>query len=241
MKKLFLELKIIPNLNNRDNIISYDLNYQISSFLYHNFIGEDVHNITRPKGFTFSLVFDSYTNIKGKGFKLDSDRALLIVSSVNEEIINKIIRYESNYTYNIEKLYFNIVNHKVDEDVIVHNMLHLRTISPICINKKNIINEKIIQRFSTPNDSDYIELLKKNIIAKNGFKNCNVDVHIIQETIKPKDVKLKFNQTIKAFMFDFFIKIDDLETLNKNYFSGFGVKNSQGFGMVEILNRDNNV
>jgi CRISPR/Cas system endoribonuclease Cas6 (RAMP superfamily) len=36
-------------------------------------------------------------------------------------------------------------------------------------------------------------------------------------------------------MFDFVIRCSDINLLNKAYFDGFGSKNAQGFGLVNLI------
>jgi CRISPR-associated endoribonuclease Cas6 len=139
-----------------------------------------------------------------------------------------------NKIYKIDNVVFKIKSIKFDSEKISSNVVGLRTISPICIAKNHINdNGKKIKKFLSPSDNDYNEYFIKNFL---GANNIDVFLEIDKSSIKKKKIELFDNkQTVNAYIFDFFIKCDDIDLLNKNYFDGFGSKNSQGFGLVQLI------
>lgn len=239
MKRIFIELKL-KNIGNK--IISFNQNHKISSFIYSLLKTEypELHDSKIKNKFTFShLMSNDIKIIKGVGIKLLSESVVLIVSTSDEKMVDCFLNaIDYSETYRIEDVYFTIKKVKLDSDKIDSHTIHFRTITPICLTKSRVIEGKLSgQRFLSPNDEDYLEYLKKNIQEKIGVSE-NMEIYILPETVKSKSVELiKNNQTVKAYNYDFMIKLDNPTLLNKCYFDGFGIKNSQGFGMVQIINK----
>lgn len=232
MKRIFLKLEI---LNSTNLLIPFDLNNKISSWIY-SIVGDKMpmlHDSENPKNFCFSNISLSKKEITKNGLMLLSKNAALIVSSTNCDFITHFlesIELNSRRPYQIGDIFFKIVDIKEDSIFPTANTFFMETITPICINYK--VDKKHIYINPIDHKELYIQQLKKNILSKTTIDE-SIDLEIISNTIKHKSIKIK-NGYVKAYHFSFMVS-GSPEIIKHNYYSGFGVKNSQGFGLTNIL------
>ncbi|MGC8588558.1 MAG: CRISPR-associated endoribonuclease Cas6 [Hydrogenobaculum sp.] len=215
---------------------------ELSNFL-HN-LGFYYNN--RPfKLFTFSRIFSEkfYIDKSSKiGFKntasisYKSPIHLYISSSVNYIVENwgQFLIKKSDV-----RLYKNIVYIESMESVSFEAFkeeMTVRTLSPITV-YRTFENGRKYYRYYAPIEKEFEELIKENlrkkyhIITGKDIKEFPISI----SPINTKKVLLKYeNFPIEAYDGTFKIKTDP-EMFKVIYDAGFGAKNSQGFGMIEVI------
>lgn len=233
MNRIFLKLKI---LNSKGLVLNPGMNHYISSFIYNLVNDNDLHDSTKMKHFTFSdIFFDTYDFKKGK-INVSGDSATLVISSKDSKFSSKILKssLDKNKIHRIGKMFFNIINvdfdnTKVEDD----NLFYCKAVSPICLTKKGDRYEQYL----SPKDDEYQMYLTRHLERRLGYKPKNFSFMVDGERpIKSKMINIKGTK-IRGYKYNFFIKCDS-ETFNELYYSGFGGKCSQGFGMFNVLKSD---
>ena len=234
MSRLIIHLKI---LKIGDLVIKFDLNHNIFGFIS-SLIKEDfpyLHDSRDPKEFCFShMILKNHKVIKGVGIKVNSEEACLVISSSRQDIIDSIKNNIFNQTINqIDNILFKVSSIKENNNFPNSNAFEFETVSPICINYKTA--DKKYETYSSPKkDIDmFISQLKKNMLRKSKLEEGIIHIDILTETIREKLIQVK-NQKIKCYHFKFMV-VGDNELIKNSFYSGFGVKNSQGFGLTDIL------
>lgn len=115
------------------------------------------------------------------------------------------------------------------------------TKSPIVTYSTFQDNEKKKTYYYSPFESEFSELIRKNLIKKYNAaygvrpENCDFSIEAVHNS-KLKEKVLVYKKTvIKGWTGEFILK-GSKELINMGYNSGFGSKNSQGFGCVEKCN-----
>lgn len=232
MSRVYLNLKFAT----KRNYVDFNLNHKISSFIY-SVISSDykeLHEQGKNK-FTFSnIMYESFKVLKNV-IQVNSDRAALIISSHDKKFIEDFLKnLDKNKVYVIDNLVFKISDIKVDSTELKNDLVLMKTITPVVIDKKD---EKGKRVYLSPNDSEFKDFFLKNLIKKTetNINLGDIIFEINQKSVKRKSIKLKENQTVKGHEFEFILKCSDLNLLNKAFYSGFGSKNSAGFGMVQVV------
>jgi CRISPR-associated endoribonuclease Cas6 len=117
--------------------------------------------------------------------------------------------------------------------------MEIKTLSPITV-YKTFENEKKYYRYYSPSEPEFQELIKENLRKKyeiiTGEKIPEFPIEI--QPIKTKKVLFKYKDfPIEAYEGTFKIKTNP-ELFKKVYDAGLGAKNSQGFGMVEVMSEN---
>jgi CRISPR-associated endoribonuclease Cas6 len=117
--------------------------------------------------------------------------------------------------------------------------MEIKTLSPITV-YKTFENEKKYYRYYSPSEPEFQELIKENLRKKyeiiTGEEIPEFPIEI--QPIKTKKVLFKYKDfPIEAYEGTFKIKTNP-ELFKKVYDAGLGAKNSQGFGMVEVMSEN---
>ena len=194
----------------------------------------EFHESGLPNKFSFFDVIFKNNTFSKDGIHISESKAHLIISSDNQDILDKLISNINNQkVYRISNIIFKIVSIHNDDNINIPNdstinLIKLKTVSPIVINN---YDEELY--LSLINDEElFINGLKKNIITKIG-KPSDIDIIIDKNTIKQKAVNYKGGLII-GFLFDFKI-ISNNDVILKSYYNGFGSKNAIGFGFVKQI------
>ncbi|MGB9639038.1 MAG: CRISPR-associated endoribonuclease Cas6 [bacterium] len=242
---------ILENTENKDIILPIHYNEIIQKIIYKNLpylLANFLHNIgfrynnTPLKLFTFSKLFSDKIKLSKNKIFLKSPIILFISSPI--EIIIKILK-ENLIKKEILKLSKN--NLKIKEITEVNkpefkNELRIKTLSPITTYLTLIKNNKKYTEYIFPDNPLFNKLIKDNIIkkyliiegitSKNEIEPFNFEITSIDAKIKILKYK---NFIIKGVDGELIIKTDNPEIIEKIYDAGLGSKNSQGFGMFEII------
>ncbi len=225
----------------------------IQGMLYRNLpdpVSDFLHNIgffykkRQFKLFTFSKIFSKgfkivKDEIKGKIAIFNSPITLYISSAISDypkEWAEKFIVKDKIF---LEKNELFLQQIEVLKPPEFKNFHIVKTLSPITVYRTfNKPDEKKYQQFYFPQNSEFSELLKENIRKKYEIitgRKLQDFTFSITPAGKVKIKKLKFKDTlIQGVEGIFKIKLEP-EIFKAIYDAGLGAKNSQGFGMVEIL------
>ncbi len=240
-----IELKMKPK---EKLILPFSYNYYLQGLFYHMIknkaLAKQLHDlgygdVRKFKLFTFSdlrgkyiinyeksqIIFENYVYFSFSSF----DQALM--SSLYDFLIeNKDIQLY-NQELTIEGIETNEYKNKKNEIII--NML-----SPLVLYSSIVLNNRERITYVNPLNSKFNELFKANI--KNKFEAIGKEI-LVNASIEPIDFNKK-NEIItkykgfiiKGYTGKFKIK-GDSQILHFLYDVGVGGKNSQGFGMFNII------
>lgn len=247
-----MRIKLV--LNSERGFISLPVhhNKHIQAMLYKNlprFLAKFLHDIgflhegKKFKLFTFSKIFSEKFNIKDGKIYYNTPIQLYISSAI-EDITESWGNYILGRDYlQLEKNRLYIESLEIIPKPSFGQEINIRTLSPITV-YKTIINEnggisKKYTKYFEPAEPDFQELIKQNIMEKysiiTGKKLENFDFSMTP-TGNYRLVPMKYMDTfIKAVEGKFKIKTNQPNIIEKIYDAGLGSKNSQGFGMVEVI------
>ncbi len=209
-----------------------------SSRAYCDFIHNEGYALGEKKFklFTFGNLYGKYI-IENKHIVFLNEFSLEI-RSPNSEFINAIIQYASSNRQCVlcgNDIY--LKNFFVKNKVIFENEIEIKTFSPITT-YKTLDNGKTL--YYPPNESEFYDSIIKNAVNKllsYGISAGESDIELTpmcEFTEKNKTVTLYKDTYINAWSGKFVLKASP-QILSFLYDTGLGSKNSQGFGMFEII------
>ncbi|GAB6072073.1 CRISPR-associated endoribonuclease Cas6 [Venenivibrio stagnispumantis] len=191
------------------------------------------------KLFTFSKIYSEqyFPLLKDKKIKYKSPISIYISSAI-EEIPH---RWGENFIRK-DRIFLGKNNLYLQEIEIqkqpeFKEEFYIKTLSPITV-YRTIENDKKYYKYYSPSEKDFAELIKINLTKKyNLITGENIEEFPID--IKPaKDIKkvlFKYKDfPIEAYEGIFKIKTNP-DMFKVVYDAGLGAKNSQGFGMIEVM------
>ncbi|NPA58211.1 MAG: CRISPR-associated endoribonuclease Cas6 [Aquificae bacterium] len=119
---------------------------------------------------------------------------------------------------------------------------YIRTLSPITVYRTfENENQKKFYQYYNPSQEEFEELIRDNLKKKYSFITGREIDHFpikIESTERLRKVLIKYRDfPVEAYDGVFKIKTDP-EMFKVVYDTGLGSKNSQGFGMIEVLNKN---
>lgn len=235
----YLSAWIYKGLNNADREFSAFLHSEGYTSGYKHF-----------KLFNYSpLNFGKPTLWKEKSlFEIGSDQLSLSVSFYLAEAAEKFIIG----LFNNQQVYvgdqFNgldlIVSHiERQPEPELNSTMNYRAVSPVVISLKD--NSSKYSKYLSPTDTEYSDLIRKNLLFKySSIPNAsNLPEDLNFSFLLKNDPKSKLatikpytpeQSKIRGFVFDFALTCP-VEIHHLIIASGFGEKNSMGFGWVEIM------
>jgi len=256
--KVILHCEKIPAIYNNRILALIKTALSFSSKEYQ----ENLYNSDYPKPFNYSLVFSNFfitkewisfnkeTMLKENVFNLKDKEFSLYISSSDDIFMFNLIKgltqlsyfdFSTKDSFNINCKSIKIFLKKIipiPEKNIKNNEIIFKTMYPFLFNdseKKSII-------FSDDNFEKKINGSLRKILR---FYNYNLDSHISFENIQLKKTVIKHVnsgtlRTNKPILFyngseGVFKLKGDNKALELIYKNGFGIRTSQGFGMLEIV------
>lgn len=226
-------MRLILKLRKVFGLLDYNYNHKTSSMIYNNLVGtnyDNLHNSNKVGKYTFHIDINDSTL-----GKKTSDSIGLIISSSDEGLIETL--YEKLHigkAINIGKAHFVIDRSVVSDYQRTDTTILVETITPINVNYKGDGDK--YEQYLHPTDTKYIEQLKKNILHKVGGDYTMDDVDILipsDQKFKSRLIDIK-GVKIKGYIFKFVVKAPSA-VLKESVLNGFGSRNSQGFGFVNII------
>lgn len=187
------------------------------------------------KLFTFSLLKGKYY-IKNKNiifyenitFEISSPDIFLI-QRIAETIHKNGIRYG--------KVHYKDVDVYISDDTVEEKQIHIQMLSPVCVYSSDLQTGKTY--YYAPEEDNFCRILNENFFRKyiacyGVIPTSEIEVKISKVTEKDKYVT-RYKGTYITGWLGTYELWGERKYLDFLYQTGLGSKNSQGFGMFEIL------
>jgi CRISPR-associated endoribonuclease Cas6 len=244
MSKGVSTLRIKVELESNKTYLKFVYKYQMQGVIYD--LLSDKFNELHDKGiyynkknfkpFNFSDIFTKKYEIKEDGLILSNESWFYFSSpfkDITDEFANKLIeKGEIRIGNNL----FNIKSIKI----ILYNLESknlFKCLSPITVYNTAKINNKIKTIYYKPNDREFKELVENNIKNKSRILDISIDrLEFLPEKFSIKNEKIiNYKNTIIKGWTGIY-RINANEEIKKMIMDwGIGTKNSQGFGMMEVI------
>jgi CRISPR-associated endoribonuclease Cas6 len=206
--------------------------------------------------FNFSRLQVPAFEIQGDRLHIKSDKISLQVSfgidASAEKFIMGLFQHQQLTIGDTQsRVTFEVLQIEAQDSRLYSNTCRFRTISPMCASKKREYNGKQSALYLSPEDEEFERILTGNLVNKWMALRVNQLVpHIafasdnsaIQFRLlnKPSSRLVTFKagteEQTKVRGFDFQFELTaPIELMELGYNCGFGEKNSEGFGMVEVV------
>lgn len=256
--RLTLQLQSI-----RENILPLNYQYELSSWIYRvlNNGSPEFSFWLHQKGyadnhksfklFTFSNLRVPDRRITGDRMEIRCHEISLIISMFPEEMIGHFISgifkdQEFRLGDRISRVPLRVTTIERIADPVFSDRMEFRSCSPLLVSF--LYPGDRYARYLRPDHPDYKKLFFRNIIEK--YKTINGREHPFKEAegilnvispVKMKGVVIKagtpHESKIIGYLFDFRIQAP-AELIRLGYYTGFGEKNSMGFGCGEVRERE---
>jgi len=206
--------------------------------------------------FTFSKLSLGEFRLSGDRIILSGDDVSLVVSFFIDNALLHFIKglfIDQRFSLGDIKSSVEFVVRNIQSlpEPCIMEQMTFRCLSPICVSRPRNDNGKLRADYLSPVDPDFAPLLFENLIAKyiaaTGHDNTETNALIraadktgrfdLLSQPRSKLITIKAytpqETKVKGYEFDFTLKAP-AELLKFGYASGFGEKNSLGFGCVEV-------
>lgn len=236
-----MQLKVYINLN-KDLTLPINYSHILQGVIYTS-LSNDIHyqqmlhnvgqNDSKFKLFTFGSLCGKHL-ISNKKITF-SGTVFWEIRSVDSYFIFLIYEYLKSHGITFGKENFS-VNLKLEDNVIRENSINIKMNSPICLNKKSEDKKTV---YISPNDTDFETYLNNNFCKKYlSYYNTSPfsDVEITPTCVSSSDkiVTTLKNIYITAWKGNY-ILTGSPDYLTFLYNCGLGSRNSQGFGLFEVV------
>lgn len=238
-----MQLKIYIDLKNENLILPINYNHILQGIVYSS-LSNDLkyqsllHNLGITEGanyklFTFSALCGKHY-IENKKI-IFTEKIFFEIRSVDSYFIFLLYEYfkTNGITFGERTLFPNL---NVENKIIREESISIKMNSPICITKKNENNKSI---YLSPRDNFFEEYINNNFIKKySSYYNAEPfsNIQIIGTELSYKDkVVTNLKGTFITAWKGLYILSGSPDYLTFLYNSGLGAKNSQGFGLFEII------
>jgi len=201
------------------------------------------------KLFTFSPFLENgyYDKIR-KTFKFPQNISFLFSSPVDWIIQEFAVNFikQSYLSFNGQKAFINSINVLKNPDIGKESIV-INAVTPIEVHSTFKRNDgKKITHYYSPYETGFNDLINNNLKKKweSFFKNkCPFDINIKPLFSGNKNEKIRYfgtgenNKTLIKGWKGKFILRGDPEILKFGYAAGLGSRNSQGYGMFEVMKR----
>jgi CRISPR-associated endoribonuclease Cas6 len=245
-----LRIKLVLEKEGKDLTLPIHYNQIIQGMLYRSLsrlLAKFLHDVgffhnNRPfKLFTFSKIFAEKFNIHNSIAYFKPPITIYISSAIEEvsKSFAETVLQREKIILNRQPLTLKSI--EIMPKPKFNQINKIRTLSPITV-YKTIEKEdgKKFTQYIFPEDPNFATLIKENIKKKysiiKGIELGDFEFEIKPINYKVKPLKYK-DYIIKAVDGKFEIKTDP-EILEAVYDAGLGAKNSQGFGMIEIMSEN---
>lgn len=242
-----MRLKIY--LKNEKGIIyvPFDYNHILSAIIY-NMIDDVVfanklHSSKSFKFFTFSKIYISKFKRVDGGFISKDGLISFIISSPDDKLITELV----NGLMNLHEVKFMgqnlfILKCEILKNPRFSNIMEFKTLSPIVVNTLKEV-DGTLKIWDLAPGTEFYGAIENNLIKK--FKkfynlddiNKNINVYSNMKSVKRKRICInKGKQTTyhRAYLMDIILE-GDVDLIEFAYQCGLSSKNSQGFGMIDVL------
>lgn len=221
------------------------VNPEFSEWLHENGYS---YNNRKFKLFTFSPIkFDSYTIQKDRIIAQTSNCSITLSFLLPEAVKHFISGCFKSQHFSLgdktSQIDFEVQAIDIKRAIEFTNTMRFRSLSPICIAEPAERNGKLTSQYLSPDDTGYEKrffdnLREKYLSANEGAKELTGDCKLtVLTTPKSKLITIKqgtpAETKVRGYKYDFEIVAPE-ELIEVGYYSGFGEKNSMGFGITKI-------
>lgn len=243
----------IELIQNKCEGLDMNYNYYLSSLCYY-FIEKSnkdfackLHNEGFESGnkvfklFTFSNLICSKYEIDGSYITFKDVVYWYVSSPIEEFILYFAQSLLDEGVVKVGNVEFNVLDVELMKSPSFKGRMKFKAVAPIVVNTGNIEDGEFKQYYLSVEDEKFKENIKNNLIRKYyAIHKCLPDNLNFSMTIlnadkcsRGKRIKIK-NSFIKGYMPLFQVEGSE-ELIKVGYEAGVGSKNSQGFGLVEIV------
>jgi CRISPR-associated endoribonuclease Cas6 len=194
-----------------------------------------IHSSTNYKYFTFSLLQIPERKISKKGIYVKGNAYFLVSSPIKQIVTSLVEGILETPEVRIDTVHFVVESVEVLKNPVFNGRAIFSTVSPIIVRTAKEKNGKLTIHDLYPTDTKFYENLKSNLVKK--YKNLyNEDKENISfsKPFSTKFMRIQIKNTYHRASLMVFEAEGDHELLELGYETGFGEKNSMGFGMVKI-------
>lgn len=235
--------------NSKEVVLPVSYNYYIESAIYNSLspqLSAFLHKYgfevgkRRFKLFTFSRIFGPY-RIVNSSIKFYGNMSILVSSPLKrfiEEFVNGIMKRGEikvgDVVLKVKSVYF-------PKLPAFKNELTSKTLSPITVySTLTAANGDKKTYFYSPFEKQFSELISKNAIKKASFlSKRKVNKGLEFEPLKMREVFINYKGTVIRGWVGTFKLSGPVTLIRATYEAGLGSKNSEGFGMYEIMGDSN--
>lgn len=188
------------------------------------------------KLFTFGPIEGRYT-IKDKHITF-YDEVSFEIRCLNDEVGLEIIKNITGKGIRLLNNTYREVEVKVQNRKILENELLITMKSPICVYKTEDDGRTV---YFNPDDDEFYKLVTENFVRKYSavveeYPSSTINIELIKYSQKDRYFTKYKGFYIEAWK-GLYKLSGNAEYLNFLYNAGLGAKNSQGFGMYEVMDR----
>jgi len=257
-----MRLKLTLSQSKPRQFIPWNYHYAVSSFIYRTIERSDpaysewLHSKGFMDGnksfkfFNFSNLYSPERSFDSKRIEIISDTVTMYVSMLSDKTIEHLIigMFESGKMRIFDKLTeaeFNVKYIETVPEPEYTERMQYKTATPAAFSKKitDGLKEKVY--FLEPNDEDYSLYFVKNLLSKYKIYS-GIEIADVQDKIElkvlteaKKEIRAvksgaKHETKIRGYLYSFELNAPR-EVQKMIWLSGIGIKNSQGFGFVNLL------
>jgi CRISPR-associated endoribonuclease Cas6 len=243
-----------------ERVIPINYQYELSSWIYRvirygdQAFSQWLHEMGYADGrkqfrlFTFSNLIIPDRSIQGDRIVIRSEFIQLIVSFLPLEAINHFIQglfrhQEFRLGDRLSQVSFRVTSVEGLPDPVFFGQMSFRALSPILVSQ-NIPGEKYA-RYLSPDHPEFSALIFGNLSEKwKAFTSQPYPANAVEgsltvaSTIRKKGIVIKAGMPMESkligYQFDFRLT-GPTELIRLGYYTGFGEKNSMGFGCGEVI------
>lgn len=245
-------MRVVFRFENKKEItLPLHYNYYVESAIYNSLspqLSEFLHKYgfimgkRKFKMFTFSRILGPY-KIFNNSIKFYGRASLIVSSPVERFIVELVNGVMKRGRFQIGQSTLKIANVYFPKTPEFKDKVFARTISPITVYSTLFTtngSKKVY--FYSPFEEEFNELISSNAIKKISFlSKRKIKKGLELKPIKMREVILNYKGTIVKGWSGIFVLTGPVSLIKVTYDAGLGSKNSEGFGMYEIIkNRDIN-
>jgi len=221
--------------------IPFNYNLALAGAVYSNIkrvnsdLAYTIHSSTNYKYFTFSLLQIPKRKISSNGIYVEDGAHFLVSSPIRDIVACFVEGILERPKVRIGEIKFHVEEVEVLKKPEFNEKVLFSTISPIIVRTAEEKNGSLRIVDLYPTDTKFYENLKDNLIKKyKKLYNGNSKNISFSPPLSTKFMRIQIKNTYHRASLMVFEAEGDSELLRLGYETGFGEKNSMGFGMVKI-------
>lgn len=239
-------MRIKVSLNGR-GLIPFNYNLALAGAVYGSIkrvntdLASKIHSSTDYKYFTFSLLQIPKRKVSPQGIYVVDGCYFLVSSPVREIVTCFLEGILEKPEVRIGRVHFDVITVEILKMPEFNGKATFSTVSPIIVRTAQEENGRLRIIDLYPTDAKFYENLKNNLTKKYKELHKEEKVNItFSAPFSTKFMRIQIKDTYHRASLMKFEAEGDSELLKLGYETGFGEKNSMGFGMVQITKEKHN-